>query len=107
MTEQVILVLSSCPDAATAQTIAQALVSDGLAACVNQVDGLRSTYIWKGELRDDTEVLLIAKTTAARLDELQSRLEALHPYQLPELLTIPVAGGNERYLDWVRKGVAK
>jgi len=47
------------------------------------------------------------KTTAGRLGALQARLEALHPYQLPELLTVPVAGGNERYLDWVRKGVAK
>ena len=107
MTEQVILALSSCPDEATAQTIARALVSDGLAACVNQVAGLRSTYLWKGELRDKTEVLLIAKTTAGRLGELEARLKALHPYELPELLTLPVAGGNERYLDWVRMGVAK
>ena len=107
MTEQVILALSACPDEATAQTIARALVSDGLAACVNQVGGVRSTYVWKGELRDDTEVLLIAKTTAGRLGEFEARLKALHPYELPELLTLPLAGGNERYLDWVRMGVAK
>lgn len=107
MTEQVILALSTCPDEATAQTIAQALVSDGLAACVNQVSGLRSTYVWQGELRDDIEVLLIAKTTTNRLGELEARLKALHPYELPELLTVAVTGGNERYLDWVRKGVAK
>jgi len=107
MTEQVILALSTCPDEATAQTIAQALVSDGLAACVNQVGGLRSTYVWQGELRDDIEVLLIAKTTTNRLGELEARLKALHPYELPELLTVAVTGGNERYLDWVRKGVAK
>lgn len=107
MTEQVILALSTCPDEATAQTIAQALVSDGLAACVNQVSGLRSTYVWQGELRDDIEVLLIAKTTTNRLGEFEARLKALHPYELPELLTVAVTGGNERYLDWVRKGVAK
>lgn len=107
MTEQVILALSACPDEATAQTIAQALVSEGLAACVNRVGAVRSTYVWDGRLQDEAEVLLIVKTTAGRLGALQARLEALHPYQLPELLTVLVAGGNERYLDWVRKGVAK
>jgi periplasmic divalent cation tolerance protein len=105
MTEQVILALSTCPDEALAQTIAAALVEERLATCVNRVAGLRSTYIWDARLQDQAEILLIIKTTAARLAQLQARLQSLHPYELPELLAIPVSGGNERYLDWVRMGV--
>ena len=106
MTDQVILALTTCPDEASARTVATALVQERLAACVNRVGGLRSTYIWDARLQDEGEILLIIKTTAARLDELQARLKALHPYELPELLAIAVAGGNERYLEWVRMGVA-
>ncbi|MGH8186389.1 MAG: divalent-cation tolerance protein CutA, partial [Steroidobacteraceae bacterium] len=67
--------------------------------------GLRSTYFWDGRLQDESEILLMIKTTAGRLGELGVRLKSLHPYELPELLTIPVAGGNEAYLEWVRQGV--
>lgn len=106
MTEQVILALSSCPDEAAAQQIAHALVTEGLAACVNRVSGVRSTYVWNDQLQEDAEVLLMIKTTAGRLAELEARLKALHPYELPECVAIAVTGGNERYLDWVRMGVA-
>jgi periplasmic divalent cation tolerance protein len=106
MNNQVILALTTCPDEASAQALASTLVRERLAACVNRVGGLRSTYIWDARLQDEAEILLIIKTTAARLDELQARLKSLHPYELPELLAIAVAGGNERYLDWVRMGVA-
>jgi periplasmic divalent cation tolerance protein len=106
MTDQVILALSTCPDEGSAQEIATALVQERLATCVNRVGGLRSTYIWDARLQDEAEILLIIKTTAARLEAIQARLEALHPYELPELLAITVAGGNERYLEWVRMGVA-
>ena len=106
MSDQVILALTTCPDEASAQAVATALVQERLAACVNRVGGLRSTYIWDARLQDEAEILLIIKTTAARLDELKARLKSLHPYELPELLAIAVAGGNERYLDWVRMSVA-
>ena len=89
-----------------AQRISEALVTEELATCVNRVSRIRSTYLWDGELQDETEVLLIIKTTATRLPELEARLKALHPYELPELLVLPVMGGNERYLEWVRQGVA-
>jgi len=104
MTERVIVALSSCPDEATARRLAEAFVSERLATCVNRVTGMASTYIWDGALRDDPEILLIIKTTAARLNALEARLQALHPYELPELLVLPVQGGNERYLEWVRTG---
>lgn len=107
MTEQVIVALSSCPDEAAAQRLAQALVSEQLATCVNRLPGMTSTYFWDGRLQDEAEILLIIKTTAARLAELQARLTALHPYDLPELVALPVVGGNEPYLQWVRNGVSR
>jgi periplasmic divalent cation tolerance protein len=106
MTEQVIIALSTCPDETVARRIAEALVSERLATCVNRVTGVASTYFWDGRLQDDAEILLIIKTTAARLAGLEARLTALHPYELPELVVLPVAGGNERYLQWVRTGVS-
>lgn len=105
VTDQVIVAFSTCPDEATAQRLAQALVSERLATCVNRVGGVTSTYFWDGRLQDDSEILLIIKTTAARQAELQARLKALHPYELPELVFLPVTGGNEPYLQWVRDGV--
>jgi periplasmic divalent cation tolerance protein len=105
MTDQVIVALSTCPDEATAKSIAQALVSERLATCVNRLAGATSTYFWDGRLQEAAEILLIIKTTAARQAELASRLKALHPYELPELVILPVTGGNEPYLQWVRSGV--
>ena len=105
MSEQVILALSTCPDEASARRLGAVLVTERLAACVNRVPGLQSLYFWDGSLRDDAEILLIIKTTVGRLPALEARLKALHPYEVPELLTVPVAGGNERYLDWVRSSV--
>jgi periplasmic divalent cation tolerance protein len=107
MSDQVILALTTCPDEASAQAVAAALVQERLATCVNRISGLRSTYFWDARLQDEAEILLIIKTTAGRLDELRARLGALHPYELPELLAIEVAGGNERYLEWVRMGVRR
>jgi periplasmic divalent cation tolerance protein len=102
MTEQVIMAFSTCPDEATAQRLATALVREQLAACVNRLPGAISTYFWDGRLQEEAEILLIMKTTAARLPALEARLKVLHPYEVPELVAIPVTGGNERYLEWVR-----
>ena len=107
MSAQVILALTTCPDEASAQALAAALVQERLATCVSRIGGVHSTYFWDARLQDEAEILLIIKTTAGRLDELRTRLCALHPYELPELLAIDVAGGNERYLDWVRMGVQR
>jgi periplasmic divalent cation tolerance protein len=105
--ETVLIALSTCPDEATAARLAQVFVSEQLATCVNRLPGVQSTYFWDGRLQDDAEILLIIKTTAGRLAALTERLKALHPYDLPELIAIPAAGGNERYLDWVRTGVQR
>jgi periplasmic divalent cation tolerance protein len=101
-----VIVLSVCPDAAVAQQIAETLVRERLAACVNRVTGVRSTYIWDGAVQDDSEVLLVIKTLESRVAELEARLGTVHPYTLPEVIAIPVCGGSERYLEWMRRAVS-
>ena len=107
MPDPVLIALSTCPDESTATRIAECLVSERLAACVNRLPAGRSTYFWDGRLQDDAEILLIIKTTGRRLAELTQRLKALHPYELPELVALPAVGGNEGYLEWVRESVRK
>jgi periplasmic divalent cation tolerance protein len=99
---QVLLCYCTCPNAESAEYLAQALVGEALAACVNRIPGIRSTYRWKGEVTTDTEELLLIKTTADRFEALKERLLALHPYELPELIAVPVECGHRAYLDWVR-----
>jgi periplasmic divalent cation tolerance protein len=96
-----LLVLCTCPDEATAGGIATALLAAGLAACVNCVSGIRSMYRWEGEIRDDTEVLLVIKTRAARYAALETTLRAQHPYDLPEIIALPVVAGSRDYLNWI------
>jgi periplasmic divalent cation tolerance protein len=95
-----LLCLSTCPDTDTAQRIADALVEERLAACVNLLPGVRSTYRWQGQVERAEEVLLLAKTTRERLPDLQARLVALHPYELPELIAVEAAG-LPAYLQWI------
>ncbi|MCD9027125.1 divalent-cation tolerance protein CutA [Luteimonas sp. BDR2-5] len=97
----VLVCFSACPDLATASRIAEALVEARLAACVNVLPAVRSTYRWEGRVTSDDEVLVIAKTTTERIDALTLRLRELHPYTLPEIVALPVAGGLPAYLDWV------
>ncbi len=101
------IALTSCPDANSADRIATTLVQEKLAACVNQISGVRSTYIWNSELQNDTEVVLVIKTTISKLATVEARIKDLHPYEVPELIAIPVCGGSQDYLDWVRQNVEK
>ena len=96
------LVIATAP-ADAAPRLARALVEEKLAACVNIVEGVRSVYAWKGEICDDAEVLLLVKTTAARVGELTARLEALHPYEVPEVVSMEIreGEGNPAYLEWI------
>ena len=102
MPDPVLLCYCSCPDAASARALAEAVVGEGLAACVNHLSGVRSTYRWKGELTTDSEELLPIKTTETRFAALKECILALHPYELPELIAVPVTQGHQAYLDWVR-----
>jgi periplasmic divalent cation tolerance protein len=97
----ILVVLSTFPNAETAAGIGRILVDDALAACVNIVPGIRSIYAWNGEVRDETEVLMVMKTTAGRFPDLRERLLALHPYDVPEIVALNAAGGHHAYFDWV------
>ena len=101
-----LVVLVTAPGAARARALARALVEERLAACGNVVPGLASIYRWKGKLHDDAEALLILKTTRARFAALRERILALHPYQVPEVLALPVEAGGGRYLAWLRAETA-
>ncbi|HEX7369763.1 MAG TPA: divalent-cation tolerance protein CutA [Rhodanobacteraceae bacterium] len=96
-----LLCLSTCPDAETATRIARVLVEERLAACVNRIPGIHSTYRWQGEIRDDAEILLLIKTTRERFDGLRARLAELHPYDVPELIALDIGDGLPAYLDWI------
>ena len=97
----VIVVFSTFPNEDKAADVARTLVSEGLAACVNLVPPVRSIYRWQGELCDERETLAMMKTTNERFDALKDRLVALHPYEMPEVIAVPVEAGHAPYLDWV------
>ena len=102
MTSDAILVLTSCPDEPTAERIARDLVEGGLAGCVSRLPGARSTYRWQGRLEDEPEILLLIKTVGSRYEALEMRLKSLHPYEVPEIIALPLAGGSTDYLSWLR-----
>jgi periplasmic divalent cation tolerance protein len=83
--------------------IAKAVVERGLAACCNVIEKVSSFYVWKGTMQEDCEALMVLKTTEAASRELVSLVRELHPYDLPEVILLPVGGGSEEYLRWVVK----
>jgi len=95
--------LSTCPDRASAEQIACTLVEEGLAACVNILDGISSIYRWQGKLETAQESLLLIKTTRETGKLLEKRLVSLHPYELPEIISVPIQAGFAPYLDWITK----
>jgi periplasmic divalent cation tolerance protein len=99
-------VLVTAPDAESAERLATALVEERLAACANLVSGVTSIYRWEGKLERAGEVLLILKTSEARLPELLARVAELHPYEVPEVLALPVRAGYPPYLRWVDRETA-
>ncbi|MDH7487932.1 MAG: divalent-cation tolerance protein CutA [Anaerolineae bacterium] len=99
MKPMVAFVTAASTDEAT--RIAQALVEERLAACVNIVAPIASVYRWEGRVQQDAEVLLLIKTTDARLPDLIQRVKALHSYQVPEVIALPIADGSPDYLRWL------
>lgn len=98
---ETLLVLTNLPDAASARALAAALVEQRLAACVNILAPCRSVYRWQGKVEDAEEVPLLIKTTASRYAELEAAIRARHPYELPEIVAVPIGRGLPDYLAWV------
>jgi periplasmic divalent cation tolerance protein len=100
-----VVVLITAPTADAAASIARTLVEEGLAACGNVLPVIRSIYRWEGEIHDDAEAMLVLKTERRLVPALKERLPGMHPYQVPELLVLPVEDGLGPYLDWVAASV--
>ncbi len=100
MTETIV-VLVTTPTAEKAAEIARTLVEERLIACGNVIPGVRSIYAWEGKVHDESEALLVLKAPRKVLQDLCDRVVALHPYDVPEVIGLPVEGGNERYIDWI------
>jgi periplasmic divalent cation tolerance protein len=104
MTDKVI-VYTTCGKAEDAESLAQRLIEQRLAACVNVVPGVRSYYRWQGKIENDAEFLLIIKTARGLVESLRLELEKLHPYELPELIVAPIIDGSPNYLAWLENEV--
>lgn len=90
-----------------ARTIGKALVTSRLAACVNIIEHMNSFYMWEGELQDDSEVVLIAKTTEAKVAAVVAKVKSMHSYDCPCVIALPIAGGNPAFLDWITEEVSQ
>jgi periplasmic divalent cation tolerance protein len=101
-----VIVLTTMPIAEDVTTLARTLVDERLAACVNVLPAMDSVYRWEGAVEQAREHQLIVKTTAARVEALKARLTALHPYDVPELLVLPLSDGAASYLNWITASVA-
>jgi periplasmic divalent cation tolerance protein len=96
------IVLCTCADREQAERIADRLIEQHLAACVNIVPGVQSIYRWQGTVESAAEVLMLIKTDAAHSNRVQSTISSLHSYEVPEFLILPVSGGSEAYLAWLK-----
>lgn len=99
--DRTVVMLCTCPDETSARGIATALVAQGLAACVNRVPGVVSTYVWEGQLEEDGEVLLVIKTAGDRVAAVEQAIRARHPATLPEIVALPIVGGSRHYIEWI------
>ena len=96
-----LLVFTTLPNADKAAEVARALVEERLAACANLLPAVRSIYRWEGKIHDENEVLVLFKTRAETVERLKARILELHPYEVPEILCVPVESGYQAYLDWL------
>ena len=99
------LVLCTCPDRDSAQTIAEHLVDQGLATCVNILPDIVSVYSWQGKRENAQEQMLFIKTTKNVYDKLEKTITGLHPYELPEIITVTIEGGSADYLKWISDNI--
>jgi periplasmic divalent cation tolerance protein len=104
MTDKII-VFVTCESKEQAENIAQSVVTDKLAACVNVLPGIRSCYVWERKLTWSDEVLLLIKTTRGRFDQLQDRIKALHSYSVPEIVSVTIEDAFDKYIAWIDAAV--
>jgi periplasmic divalent cation tolerance protein len=104
MTDKIIVYVTAAK-IADAKKIARALVDHRLAACVNLVPQVKSVYRWKERIQTDEEVLLLIKTRRSRFDELRQCVESLHPYEVPEIVAVPIVEGSANYMNWLEQSV--
>ncbi len=105
-TPSVIVVLVSCPTRAVARRLSLQLVKQRLAACVNTIPGIESMFTWQEKTEHCREVLLLIKTTTRRFERLRQTILSLHPYDVPEILALPVQAGHQPYLRWVSSSLS-
>ena len=104
MTDKII-VFVTCESKEQAENIAQSVVTNKLAACVNVLPGIRSCYVWERKLTWSDEVLLLIKTTRGRFDQLQDRIKELHSYEVPEIVSVPIEDAFDKYIAWIDSAV--
>lgn len=97
-----IVVYVTVPNKEAGKKLAASIVEERLAACVNRVPGIESVYEWKGEIQTDSEELLIIKTRESLLGALTEHVKANHEYEVPEVIAMPITGGNVQYLEWLK-----
>src|SRR4051812_19568705 len=99
----VVILLCTCGSEEEAQRIGTALIEERLAACVNLLPSVFSIYRWEGVIEKASEVLLLVKSTEEHFDSLRDRITELHSYDTPEIISLPVSNGSEKYLEWIRE----
>lgn len=98
-----IAIFTTAPNKKEAKHIAQAVLKDRLAACVNVIEDVRSLFWWQGKIDTAKEVLLIIKTRKSRLNKLTKKINSLHSYEVPEVIALPIISGNKKYLEWLNE----
>lgn len=105
-TKNLLMVYCTCPDRDAATRMANGIIDAGLAACINIVPGLTSIYLWQGKRQQGNEELLLIKTTSEAYSSLEKYISENHPYELPEIIAVPIKAGLPSYLNWVRESCA-
>jgi periplasmic divalent cation tolerance protein len=103
--EETVVILSTAPDEETAKRLAQGLIHNRLAACVNIMPGIRSIYRWQDSVQEESEAMMVIKSTRELFTQLEPWLRENHPYDVPEILALPAAAGSSEYMHWVKVNV--
>ena len=101
VSEKYLMIVTTCPDEPAAEKVANALVAQSLAACVQIIPGIKSVFRWQGEVENAAECLLLAKTVADNYPEIEKTINSIHDYEVPEIIAVPITTGSRDYLAWI------